>query len=218
MTPNKKQQVAKHLDQHFNKLNLQVETLKIMLNNLQAVKHYKNIDKRFISKIMEGTPKDEHGHDQFYLSRRQEYYNIHDLTLTGRLEYKIERHPNGYEKTNEPEKIQYNTHFLDIGFTLYLTGDNGLFYSPEDDQTTRLEKTLVGVIGEKTKELDDVKQVIANFDDQIQKAKEYGELLNKADGIKNDISYYIKNSIYLALGQTALDLFVKNTVANDLER
>lgn len=218
MTPNKKQKILIHIEQQAQKLDLQVKTLTKMLENLDTVKHYKNIDKRFLSKLMEGTPTDEQGHPQMYLTKRDEYYNFHDLTLIGRLCYRIERPATDFEKSYEPDKVQNELFYLDIGFTLYLSGDKGLFYSPEDDQITRLEKTLVGVIDLKTKEYGDILAVIDQLDDQLNKVKQYSQMLKQAHELKKTINYYIKDGIAKTLHDKTLDLYLENSLDLDLEK
>lgn len=217
-----KQKIKIHLEAIIAGYEIQKNVLETAKNNLNSIRHYKNIDKRFLAKLMENTAKDNQGYDIMWVNIKPCYSGGFDLHFNGSYKYQIERKPYKYEieTETEPKETYFDTQSNDIGFTLYLSGDKSLYYEPQDDIITRLEKSIIARVTHLTEQIEETKKTLSNIDVEIEKLKKYGEMLNKAVEIRDKIPYEVKNSLRkLENGaKTPLDLFLNNNLVEMLER
>lgn len=214
-----KEKLKTHLENVVIGQDIVIKTYKQMLVNLEDIRHYKNIDKRFLTKIMLNVPKDKQGYDIMNITTKYDYQGRLDLNIWGKHRYEIERKPNQFEREHEPEKIFFNSTYIDLGGCLWLSGDNSNDYKPEDDTITRLEKVLKSLIDYKTTQKEKTLFTLDTLEEELKKVKEFKELVEKAEKIRNNFSYDFRNCVNRSLGydQTILDKPQYTDILNQLD-
>ena len=117
-------------------VEIEINTLEQMIKNLNDIKHYKGINKRFLDKLMRNIPKDDEGFDLMRITTYPSHVGLgFDIDLYIEL----------------AGRYNYQNHTTELGFKLYVNGGDTLNYSATDSHIVRLEKSLKSQLEYKNK-------------------------------------------------------------------
>ena len=129
-------------------VEIEINTLEQMIKNLDSVKHYKGINKRFLDRLMRNIPKDDKGFDLMYITTYPSYVGLgFDIDLYIEL----------------AGRYNYQNHIRELGFRLYINGGEILNYNSTDSHIVRLEKSLKSQLEYKNKTKKDMVKYLENL-------------------------------------------------------